>query len=323
MQHPPKQAYSFPMKTVIITNCTNRKRLDGLPPVVLKDECYSSIAAMAKAWKGQIDERPTTLTASSLYVGRSVSDARRVATKLDAKLMFASTGLGLIDGDQRCPPYNLTVAQDPNSIIPRLEKLGVCTSDWWEAVNVTQSKGSALADLVSQPDIDLVLIALSSNYIQLIGEDLGKIRDTQIDKLRIFTSRPGIEMLPSHLRRIAMPYDERLETSTLPGTRNDFPQRALRHFIEILELSSAPAEIARKSVSAAMDLLSPAKTTIRRRASDREIAYMLECVWADYQGSSTRLLRYLRDDALVSCEQSRFRRIWQDIKGQDSIESKA
>ncbi len=191
------------MKTVIITNCTNRKRLDGLQPVVLKDECYSSIAAMAKAWKGQIDERPTTLMASSLYVGRSVSDARRVATKLDAKLMFASTGLGLIDGDQRCPPYNLTVAQDPNSIIPRLEKLGVCASDWWEAVNVTQSKGSALADLVSQPDIDLVLIALSSNYVQLIGEDLGKIRDTQIDKLRIFTSRPGIEMLLLGFERIA------------------------------------------------------------------------------------------------------------------------
>jgi len=115
--------------------------------------------------------------------------------------MFASTGLGLIEGDQRCPPYNLTVAQDPNSIIPRLEKLGVRASDWWEAVNVTQSKGSALADLVNQPDIDLVLIALSSNYVQLIGEDLGKVRDTQIDKLRIFTSRPGIEMLPSHLRR--------------------------------------------------------------------------------------------------------------------------
>ncbi|WP_338523596.1 hypothetical protein NUH87_28350 [Pseudomonas batumici] len=311
------------MRTVIVTNCTNRKRLDGLPPVVLKDQCYSSIAAMAKAWMGQIDERPTTLTASSLYVGRSVSDARRVAIKLDAKLMFASTGLGLVEGDHKCPPYNLTVAQDPNSIIPRLEKLGAQASDWWEAMNATQSKGSAIADLVSQPDVDLVLIALSSNYLQLIGEDLRKIRDVEIDKLRIFTSRPGIEMLPSHLRRIAMPYDERLETSTLPGTRNDFPQRALRHFVEVLDLSNAPAETARKSVGAAMDLLSRAKTTIRRRASDDEITFMLECAWARHQGSSTRLLRYLRDEALVSCEQSRFRRIWQDIKGQDSIESNA
>lgn len=311
------------MRTVIITNCTNRKRLDGLPPVVLNEECHPSIAAMAQAWKGQIDERPTTLTASSLYVGRSVSDARRVAEQLGAKLMFASTGLGLIEGDQKCPPYNLTVAQDPNSIIPRLEKLGARASDWWEAVNVTQSKGGALADLVSQPNVAMVFIALSSTYIQLIGEDLGKVRETQIDKLRIFTSRPGIEMLPSHLQRIAMPYDERLETSMLPGTRNDFPQRAMRHFIEILELSSAPAEIARKSVSAAMDLLSLAKTTARRRASDSEIASMLERVWADYQGSSSRLLRYLRDEALVSCEQSRFRRIWQDVKDQDSIVSKA
>ncbi|MEH6498350.1 MAG: hypothetical protein V7751_03090 [Pseudoalteromonas distincta] len=311
------------MRTVVITNCTNRKRHDGLPPVVLNDGYYSSITAMAKAWKRQIDERPATLTASSLYVGRSVSDARRVAGTLGAKLIFASTGLGLIEGDHICPPYNLTAAQGPNSIIPHLEKLGARASDWWEAVNVTRSKGSILADLVSQPNVDLVLIALSSTYIQLIGEDLGEIRGTQTDKLRVFTSRPGIEMLPSHLQRIAMPYDERLETSTLPGTRNDFPQRALRHFIEVLDLSSVPAEIARNNVSAAMDLLSLAKTTIRRRASDSEITSMLERVWVDYQGNSTRLLRYLRDDALVSCEQSRFRRIWQGIKGQSCIESKA
>lgn len=303
------------MKTVIITNCTNRKRHDGLPPVVLDDKRYASIADLAQAWKEQVDERSTSLKASSLYVGRSVSDARRVATRLGAELMFASTGLGLIEGDQRCPSYNLTVAQDANSIIPHLAQLGARPSDWWEAVNVTQSKGRALAELVSQSEIGTVFLALSSSYVHLIGEDLGKIEDAQMDKLRIFTSRPGIEMVPSHLRHLVMPYDERLETSTLPGTRNDFPQRAMRHFIEVLGLADAPPEIARKSVSAAMDLLSLAKKPTRRRASDSEIVLMLERVWTDYEGSSTRLLRYLRDRALVSCEQSRFRRIWQDIKG--------
>lgn len=237
--------------------------------------------------------------------------------------MFASTGLGLVESDHKCPPYDLTVSQDPNSIIPYLEKWGLRASDWWEAVNGTRERASALANLVSQPDIDLTLIALTSSYVQLIAADLEKIEDAHIDKVRIFTSRPGIEMLPRRLRSMAMPYDERLEGSTLPGTRNDFPQRAMRHFVEVLELSSAPAEVARKAVSEAMNDLSPAKMTVRRRASDSEIAYMLECVWADYKGSSTRLLRYLRDVAQVSCEQSRFRKIWRDIKCQDSIESKA
>lgn len=310
------------MKTVIITNCTNRKRLDGQSPLGLKDERYLSIEAMAQTWADQINEHTATLRASSLYVGRSVTDARHVAAKLDANLMFASTGLGLVDGDQKCPPYNLTVSQDPNSISPRLESLGARASDWWDAMNAAQSKATPIANVVNHREVGLVLIALPSSYVQLIANDLGGISDAKIGKLRIFTSRPGIEMLPNSLKNSAMPYDERLETSILPGTRSDFPQRALRHFVEVLGLSDAPAEAARAMVCTAMDQLSVARTTIRRRASDSEITFMLECAWARHQGSSTRLLRYLRDDALVSCEQSRFRRLWLDIKRQDNAESR-
>lgn len=309
------------MKTVIITNCTNRKRLDGAPPLGLKDRRYLSIDVMAQAWAEQISKHPATMKASSLYVGRSVTDARHVAAKLDANLMFASTGLGLVESDQTCPSYNLTVSQDPNSISPRLMRLGARASDWWDAVNAAQSKAKPIANVVNHRDVSLVLIALPSSYVQLIANDLGGISDVNIGKLRIFTSRPGIEMLPPSLKNSAMPYDERLETSVLPGTRSDFPQRALRHFVEVLGMSEAPLEAARKTVYAAMDQLSAAKTTIRRRASDTEITYMLECAWTRHQGSSTRLLRYLRDDALVSCEQSRFRRLWLDLKRQENAES--
>jgi len=309
------------MKTVIITNCTNRKRLDGPPPLGLKDRHYMSIDVMAQAWVDQISKHPATMKASSLYVGRSVTDARHVAAKLDANLMFASTGLGLVESDQKCPSYNLTVSQDPHSISPRLVRMGARASDWWDAVNAAQSKATPIANVVNHRDVSLVLLALPSSYVQLIANDLGGISDVNIGKLRIFTSRPGIEMLPPSLKNSAMPYDERLETSVLPGTRSDFPQRALRHFVEVLGMSEAPLEAARKTVCTAMDQLSAAKTTIRRRTSDTEITYMLECAWARHQGSSTRLLRYLRDDALVSCEQSRFRRLWLDLKRQENAES--
>lgn len=281
-----------------------------------------SVEAMAKAWAELINEQEATLNASSLYVGRSVTEARHVAVKLGAKLMFASTGLGLVEGDKKCPPYNLTVAQDPNSISPRLESMGARVSDWWDAMNAVKSTAAPIANMVNCSEIDLVLIALPSSYVQLIANDLGGISNAQVSKIRIFTSRPGIEMLPKNLKGSAMPYDERLETSTLPGTRSDFPQRALRHFFEVLGLSNAPTETAREIVCAAMSRLSVAARPSRRRASDSEITNMLKCAWIHHEGSSTRLLRYLRDDALVSCEQSRFRRLWLDIKLQDNVESR-
>lgn len=304
------------MKTIIITNCTNRKRLHGLQPVAFQGVRFTSVTAMAKSWQNQINEQRTSMAASKLYVGRSVSDAKYVAKKLNARLMFVSTGLGLIDSDSKHPPYNLTINSTPNSILPYLKKLEAHASDWWEAINSIQAEKRTLSSLISAHDVNLVMIALSSSYIQLIKKDLAQIKSTDIEKLRIFTSRPGLKILPEHLQVTVMPYDDRLESSQLPGTRNDFPQRALRHFIDVLDLSTASNNEAKTKVSLAMSQLSIATKITRRRLPDHEISSLLKSSWVKHNGSSTHLLRYLRDVALVSCEQSRFRKIWLDVKKQ-------
>lgn len=304
------------MKKIIVTNCTSRKRLHDLQPVTLKGDDFTSVIAMAKSWQKQIDEQPLSIAASTLYVGRSVVDAKYATGKLNAKLMFVSTGLGLIDSDSKHPPYNLTINSTPNSILPYLKKLEAYASDWWEAINSIQTEKRTLSSLISAHDVSLVMIALPSSYIQLIKKDLAQIKSTDIEKLRIFTSRPGIKILPEHLQAAVMPYDERLESSQLPGTRNDFPQRALRHFIDVLDLSTASRDEAKANVSLAMNQLSIATKIIRRRLSDHDISSLLKSSWAKHNGSSTQLLRYLRDVALVSCEQSRFRKIWLDVKKQ-------
>lgn len=310
------------MSTVIITNCTNRKRLGGHLPLELCTSQNQSLTAMAATWIQQVKAKTCTRPAESLYTGRSVQDAKWVAQKLDAKLMFASTGLGLIGGEHLCPPYNLTVAAEPNSIRPWLARMGLTPSDWWDAVNNQWQRPYPLSALAKRTDIKRILVALSANYIDLIANDLKHIAPHDRSKLRIFTSRPGIERLPKQFRSSAMPYDNRLESSRFAGTRADFPQRAMRHFIELTDATDNSISADSQAVITAMSALPLLDTIKRRRVSDEEVQTLLIEAWDTHNGSSSRLLRYLRDDALVACEQSRFRELWLELKNRSMLRSK-
>lgn len=311
------------MSTVIITNCTNRKRLGGHSPLELCASQNLSLAALATAWARQLSNPKAILPAASLYAGRSVRDAKWVAKKLNAELMFASAGLGLIESEHPCPPYNLTIAAVPGSIRPRLERMGLSASDWWDAINRIWHRPSPISELAHCPKTERILIALSANYIDLIANDLKQITISFQHKIRLFTSRPGIARLPSELRPFAMPYDERLEScSSFAGTQSDFPQRAMRHFVEHIKAPTDCADADYRAVLTAMDALIPVAVVKRRKASDEEVQMLMTQAWEVHKGSSSRLLRYLRDEALVSCEQSRFRGLWLELKTRNMLRSK-
>lgn len=120
--------------------------------------------------------------------------------------------------------------------------------------------------------------------------------------------------MPWHLADCVMPYDDRLESvRNYAGTQSDFAQRALRHFVEALGATSLPLEEARAMVAAALARRPRRPRSMGRRMSDDEIQRVLTAQWARHAGSSTRLLRYLRDEARISCEQKRFSRLWQAL----------
>ncbi|EQB0418333.1 hypothetical protein ACYAFH_001164 [Pseudomonas aeruginosa] len=306
------------MSIVIITNCTNRKRLGGLAPLQLCTSRSESLTATTATWVQQVKARTVTLPAESLYTGRSVQDAKWVAQKLDARLMFASTGLGLIESEHPCPPYNLTVAASPDSIHPWLSEMALHPSDWWDAINSHWLRPSPIAALAGRTDIKHILVALSATYIDLVANDLEQIATSDRYKMRFFTSRPGVASLPKQFHQLAMPYDERLESSHLAGTRADFPQRAMRHFVELVARPNNSPNVDYQAVAEAMSALTLPGAIKRRRVSDEEVKTLLKEAWDAHKGSSSRLLRYLRDDALVACEQSRFRSLWLELQEHSS-----
>ena len=131
----------------------------------------------------------------------------------------------------------------------------------------------------------------------------------------MLTSKLGETYVPVHVRPYVLPYDERLEGAPkYAGTRTDFPQRALLHFIQEVEGHQRDFSSAYAAVLSEMANLKKPELPVRLKKTDDEIAALLRRNWNKYDGASGRLLRFLRDEALVACEQSRFRDLWRQIQ---------
>jgi hypothetical protein len=301
----------------IVTSCTTRKRPIA-PAVRLGHRQLAAslpVRTLAKTWCETLAQQRTRTPARNLYLGRAFSDSRCVADALGADLFVVSAGLGLVHAAQTIPNYDLTTAGGPSSIQPALARAGATATDWWAALTAQVGTPHPLAALLQESRHQLLLLALPSSYLELVAADLSLLPADSIDRIRIFTSVAGRTLVPPPLRPSVMPYDDRLEA--LPGyrgTRSDFPQRAMRHFVEILQGHQLPLSQAARTISNGMAQLTKPVVPARSRFSDTQIAGMLKANWSRHQGSSTRLLRYLRDEALVACEQSRFRSIWLALK---------
>lgn len=292
---------------VVVTSCTQRKSAAGGVGLA-RLPCVRELRQLAEAWRILVRQAPCIGSAQSLYQGRSIADAAAVAACLGSSWYVVSAGLGLVRSDESVPAYDCTVATG-SELGNRLNVLGATAADWWNAV--TSHKPNPLSQLVAQSP---VLLALPGTYLRLVQDDLAQLLPVDVERLRIFSSTAGVKCLPEHLLRCVMPYDDRLESMpNYAGTRSDFAQRALRHFVEVLRAESLTLDKAREAVSGALEPLSQRRRVACKRMSDDEIRRVLSGQWSRHGGSCTRLLRYLRDEARISCEQRRFSRIWNDL----------
>lgn len=297
----------MPLTAAIVTSCTQRKSVDvrvGLGQ--LPDA--GGLKTLAKAWRRIIAGESSAGTAATLYQGRSISDTVAVATHLSTRWYVVSAGLGLVPEDHPVPSYECTVAAG-SELSNRLGRLGATTADWWNAL--TASQPHPLSRLIAQGP---TLVALPSSYLRMVIHDLAQVSATHAKHLRIFTSTAGARVVPARLTACIMPYDDRLESVPgYAGTRTDFAQRALRHFVVKLSAAFLSREEARAKVTAALARRSRPIRSQGLRLSDDEIRLAIMTQWTRHKGRSTRLLRYLRDEAGISCEQKRFSRIWQSL----------
>lgn len=304
-------------KCRVITNCTSRKVAVGSALTLSKSELARSPAGVAQTWVSKLSAADRPLAAQDLYKGRSFSDAKKAAQALNAELLVISAGLGVIGSTDMVPHYSLTVAEGVGSVRSMLQRADCSSQDWWRLLNTAKGTPTPLSQKLSEDPGVITLIAAPSTYLEMVADDLMQLSDADLTRLRLLTSPAGAKALPGRLRAACLPYDARLEGHAIyAGTQADFPQRALRHFVEELKACALPIHAAQALVQQAMEALVKPTLPLRERRTDEEIVELISRNWDRFNGHREPLLRFLRDEAQVSCEQSRFGALWRWIKAQ-------
>lgn len=308
--------------TIILTNCTNRKKGLVMPELTSDSLDSGPLNVVAKQWIDRLKSAQAENLAKNLaretYCGRSFREAESSASSLDCPLYVVSAGLGIVNAEKFIPVYSLTVSSETTNSISKKISENISTNAWWSKIIKGNPFGSSLADTIKSHPDGLILIALSRPYIELLWDELKNCPPHQHHRFRFFGKKLN-SALPASLSKNWMPYDDRLDYAGpgYSGTQTDFAQRSLRHFvIEILNKHQDGGD-AHMHYSMVQKLLSPLdrrEIPKRQRVSDEEIVAAIRDNWECGKGQSSTLLRIIRRNLGIACEQSRFRDIYHTVK---------
>ncbi|WP_132590052.1 hypothetical protein [Rhizobium sp. BK068] len=270
---------------------------------------------MGNDWRSRVAGTAGVAEASHVYAGRAMLEAKSAASKANARLFIASAGLGLVEESDIIPAYDLTVVKGlPSSILSKLP-VGTTEGEWWDEIS-TQDKIARFEALLKADD-GLLLVALPANYLRMLSKFLKTLSAFADGRIRIFTGSEQLE-IDAELKPCLMPYDHRFNGGPAPGTLGDFAQRTLRHFVtEVLPTSPSgdTSDHAARVLSALNQWDRPvAKAGVR--LNDDDLLKTIREEWDSVQGRSTRLLRKLRDDLGIACEQGRFARLAATVRAE-------
>lgn len=295
----------------VVTNCSSTKRRTSKP--ITPSMGYRSLDELCGAWVQKLRKASDLDAVSETYGGRTFTEAVAASHRLGADLYVVSAGLGLLHAQDEIPNYNLTVAEGDGSIAEWLGRKNKSPANWWESLNQKLGKPYPLVNLVKNSPG--VILALPSSYLEMISGELLTMSESEREKLFIITSQAGQKKIHADLHHRCLPYDERLDgANNYKGTRNDFPQRALKHLVCEIDLQNLPIREVKKEILDFLERHSKPILPARAKMDDHQIKKLIRKNWQTYFGKRGTLHRFLRDVALVACEQKRFGILWNEVK---------
>ncbi|NKC14569.1 MAG: hypothetical protein GKR94_21020 [Gammaproteobacteria bacterium] len=295
----------------LITACTGRKRIRATETLRAANLASGTVDEVAAEWCRRLTQAKDRVEARELYAGRGFSQALKSAERTGASLSIVSAGLGLISSEQRVPSYDLTLAPSSDqSIARRVTGRAFEPTDWWSLIQRPERNETPVADRIRRETGRICVLALSTPYLALIARDLDALDGADLGRVRIATRGVLSASASSKLAACVLPYDDRLDgpDSPIPGTRRDFAQRAATHFLsEVIEqIPHGGLEEHKLSVAERLEAWAFPNRPARRRCSDEEIVRLILDMWEEASGTSARMLKLLRDERAIACEQGRF-----------------
>jgi hypothetical protein len=270
------------------------------------------LVTTSEEWVGRVGGAKYQFVACHLYCGRAVTETLEAGQAVGAEVAFLSAGLGIIQQYQEIPAYSLTASPGyPDSVCDRITD-PYDSAAWWKALTKTQRVERPLARLIENRRSSLTLVAMPSSYLGMVAHELAELPPKSLRTVRIIGPRRR-EEIDERLRGNWLPYDARLDNPKTgrSGTASDFPHRALRHFVlDVLPRNkNGSSEFHAEAVEKA---LSRFKAYVRPRgqsASDQQVLSEITRLWKKHGGRRSNILRELRSELHIACEQSRFRKL--------------
>jgi hypothetical protein len=299
----------------VVTICAQQKRHKPRPEATPAALQSATLIDLAAQWTRVVKDLSPASLAADLYGGRAFGLARKAAKDADSRFYVISAGLGLVDGQTFAPAYGLTVSPNASESIQAKAVGTFATAHWFEEMMA----GPLSTDWthIFERGSGEVLIALTRPYAEMVGLSLAKLPQQHRNRLRLFGANLS-SALPASLHSALAPYDDRLDT-IFPGTRSDFAQRAMVHYVEHVALPGADRAAAYKCVLEALaDVEMPARL-VRRGANDGDLLALIKTRLSP-TASASRLLRQLRDDDGIACEQGRFARLFRQAQAGEALQ---
>jgi hypothetical protein len=313
VNHPIAQASTAPI-SAIVTICSNQKRfkpaLESTPAALLP----ASQKQLAAQWLQMIGEASPAAPSIGLYGGRAFGLARDVASSTGTKLFVISAGLGLVAETKTLPAYSITVAhRDADSV--RGKVVGSFSPAAWFDDLLDGPYSVKWPDVFSG-QAGRVLVALTKPYAEMVGPALARLPTSSLSRLRLFGAGLG-SVLPIELHPHLLPYDDRLD-NIIPGTRSDFAQRALVHFVQDVSTGDRDCVADAMSVREALAETAAPVRPARQVATDEVLLALIRARLHPH-ASASRLLRQLRDEDQMACEQGRFAKLFRQAQTESAL----
>ena len=296
----------------LLTNCTSRKRRPAMPELMARTLPKGGLIATSEEWVSRLEVARYRFVASHLYCGRAVTETLKAAEAVGAEVAFLSAGLGIVERYQQVPSYSLAASPGyPDSVCARITETYDAAS-WWGALARAQGTEQPLARFIERSGSSLNLVAMPAGYLGMVARDLAGLPAKTLKTVRIIGPRHR-EEIDVRLQENWLPYDARLDSPNtgMNGTASDFPHRALWHFVSNV-LPNNTGGSNQRHVEAVENALSKFEAYVRPRGqntSDDDVISAISTVWKKHSGRRASILRELRSELNIACEQSRFRKL--------------
>ncbi len=302
----------------VVVSCSNKKKLAA--PDDLKINNYQdNLSKKIKLWNNRLNNPATKqYPALEMYQGAHWSVAKQIhgfssKENLDVELWIASAGYGLIKADTLIESYDATFAKGSKESVADEGK-----TQCWDLLALRKRSHAAnlTALAVENPD-DFLAVALSETYLKALETDLLNVASLLPPEQLFLISASATKEHPE-LSCFHLSADARL-VNALGGNLISLNARIALHLLEKETLHKWDRSKIDEYFYELTESQLPFKKFKREKMTDDQIiSFITEqiTVASNKNGkvrfSQSQLLRRLRDTGRA-CEQTRFRRIFQEI----------